>query len=106
MDPDQRVSRFGMILVSCFSPVTALVTPWLDNFLEAPEIRNYEAGRPVFDHPVTETYAEVIQKQLEEKIQRDGILKRWRASHSAVTVWLTMLAVSRGQRPKPSRYDR
>jgi hypothetical protein len=65
--------------------VTTLVTPWL-NFLEAPEIRNYEAGRPVFDHPVTETYAKVMQKQLEEKIQRDGILKRWRASHSSASV--------------------
>jgi len=44
--------------------------------LEPPEIRNYEAGRPVFDHPVPESYAKLVGQQLRKKIRADAILAR------------------------------
>jgi len=44
--------------------------------LEAPEIRNYVPGKPLFDKPVTGSYARVVSKQLEDKLNRESVLRR------------------------------
>jgi hypothetical protein len=57
----------------------------LSYMLEAPEIRNYEAGRPIFDHPVTQSYAAIVKRQLAEKIERQSIIRRNLAQHFMIT---------------------
>lgn len=46
--------------------LTTFVLSFALTSLEPPEIKNYQPGKPVFTMPVTETYARVIQKQLED----------------------------------------
>ena len=53
------------------------------NAMEAPEIKNYWARRPVFDHPVSRGYAEAIQRQLAQQIELKARLARAGAWGSA-----------------------
>lgn len=53
----------------------------LEYAIEAPEIRDYVPGEPVFKRPMTENLAKVIIKQLNEKLDREGIRKRFADEH-------------------------
>jgi hypothetical protein len=76
--------------------VVGLLLAWLTSaslryMLEAPEIRNYEPGRPVFDHPVSETYAKIVTRQLNEKLIRESIISRSEANNPVIVNLATRL---------------
>lgn len=59
--------------------------------LEPPEIRNYVPGKPLFDRPVTEEYAREVSAELREKIDREGVIRRFDAAHSFPVIVATDL---------------
>jgi hypothetical protein len=45
--------------------------------LEAPEVRNYVPGKPLFDKPRTEDYARAVSTAIKDKLNREAVLQRF-----------------------------
>ena len=71
-----------LILIGIFA--ARLTSSAISSATEAPEIRDWQPGKPLFTHPVTENYAKAVSQQLAAKIQRDGVIERYRENTSPV----------------------
>ena len=87
------MARGTQVLISLFVGLTIAwgASTALRYSIEAPEIRNYTPGQPLFTHPVTEGYARVVGEQLRAKLDREATIRRFENSASLPVVVSTRL---------------